>query len=220
MSEKRIGVLTIGQSPRTDLVAPLENMLPGCRVLQAGALDGLAPADLPEPTHVAYPLATQMRDGTKVLVEERFLAPKMQEALDWLESEGVAATLLMCAGTFADLHGKLPLFIPFKIGCSLLDTLQMRSIGLITPVAAQEKPIRERWEKKGFRPTVWTADLATQDAPFYLQLRKRIHKNNLACIVLDYVGHPVEQVTWLQRSIDLPVIDLGQLAMVTLASTV
>ena len=38
--------------------------------------------------------------------------------------------------------------------------------------------------------------------------------------VLDYVGHPVEQVIRLQGSIDLPVIDLGQLAMVTLASTV
>lgn len=96
----------------------------------------------------------------------------------------------------------------------------MKSIGLITLIEEQEIPIQERWEQMGWRPTVWTADLGVQDAGFYKQLIKRIHTNILDCIVLDYVGHPFEQVTQLQKSIEIPVIDLGYLAMVTLASTV
>jgi hypothetical protein len=153
------------------------------------------------------------------MVAEGFIAPKLQGALDLLESKGVAATLLLCAGTFAELHGKLPLFVPFRIGCGVLSTLQVKSIGLITPVAAQEGPIRERWQKVGWRPTVWTADLGVQEAAFQQQLNEQIHANHLECIVLDYVGHPVEQVTRLQESVGIPVIDLGCLAMVTLAST-
>ncbi len=219
MSQKRIGALTIGQSPRPDRVAPFENLLPGCEILQAGALDDLTLDDLPEQPNVAYPLVTQMQDGTLVMVAESFITSKLQQALNQLETNGVVATLLLCAGTFADLHGTQPLFVPFKIGCSTLSALQLKSIGLITPVRAQEQPIRERWEKMGWQPTVWTADLSVQDEKFQQQLTDQINAKNLDCIVLDYVGHPFEQVIQLQKSVEVPVIDLGYLAMVTLAST-
>jgi hypothetical protein len=96
----------------------------------------------------------------------------------------------------------------------------MKSIGLIVPVAAQEIPIRQRWEAVGYLTSVWTADLGNQDQAFHQQLTARIHESGLDCIVLDYVGHPMEQVAQLQSSIEQPVIDLGYLAMVTLASTV
>ena len=95
----------------------------------------------------------------------------------------------------------------------------MKSIGVITPIKAQETPIRARWQKMGWQPTVWTADLGRQDQIFHLQLDERIHTKKLECIVLDYVGHPIEQINQLQASIDIPVIDLGGLAAVTLAST-
>jgi len=218
MAQKRIGALTIGQSPRPDLVAPLENQLPDCEILQAGALDNLTADDLPEISKVAYPLVTQMSNGKSVMVEENFITPKLQQALNRLETNGVNATLLLCAGTFAALQGTLPLFVPFKIGYEVLGALQMKSIGLITPVVEQEIPIRARWEKMGWQPTVWTADLGVQDEEFHRQLTDQIHINNLDCIVLDYVGHPLEQVNKLQKFVEIPVIDLGHLAMATLAS--
>jgi hypothetical protein len=84
----------------------------------------------------------------------------------------------------------------------------------------QEIPIKQRWEKMGWDPTVWTADLGDQDQTFHRQLNERIQTNGLDCIVLDYVGHPLKQVTQLQNSIEVPVIDMGYLAMVMLASTV
>ena len=220
MSRKRIGALTIGQSPRPDLVAPLMQLLPDCEILQAGALDDLTPDELPDTTNAAYPLVTQMQNGDAVMVDEHFIAPKLQQAQNRLQARGVAATLLLCAGTFAHLHATRPIYKPFKIGCSVLGALNMKSIGLITPVAAQEIPIRQRWEAAGYETTVWTADLGNQDQAFHRQISDRMHANGLDCIVLDYVGHPLEQVTLLQRSIQQPVIDLGYLAMVTLASTV
>lgn len=219
MSQKRIGALTIGQSPRPDLVVPIENLLPDCEIIQAGALDDLTPGDLPDPSKAAYPLATQMRTGQAVLVDETFIAPKLQQALDRLESSGVVATLLLCAGTFADLQSKLPLFVPFKICYRVLGALQMTTIGLITPVIEQETLIQARWERKGWQPTVWSADLEKQDQAFYRQLIERIRTKNLDCIVLDYVGNPAKQVEQLQNAVEIPVIDIGQLAMVTLAST-
>lgn len=219
MSQKRIGALIIGQSPRPDLITPLEKLLPDYEILQAGALDGLAPDDLPDSSNAAYPLVTQMRDGTEVRVEENFITPRLQGALKRLETDGVTGTILLCAGTFASLHGTFPLFIPFKIGCAVLGTLHVSSIGLITPFVEQERPIQERWEKMGWLPTVWAADLEVQDDAFQWGITERIQANKLECIVLDYVGHPSDQVTRIQKSIDIPVFDLGHLAMVTMAST-
>jgi hypothetical protein len=194
--------------------------MPDFEIIQAGALDGLAPEELPDISGAAYPLVTRMSNGVVVMVDENFIAPKLQHAQNRLDSKGVAATLLLCAGTFANLHGIQPIYKPFDIACSVLNALNMKSIGLIAPVREQEVPIRQRWESMGWEPVVWAADLGDQDGGFHQQLSARINDNNLDCIVLDYVGHPLEQVLQLQRSIKQPVIDLGYLAMTVLASTV
>lgn len=220
IAHKHIGALLIGQSPRPDLISPLMQLMPECKIIQAGALDGLLLEELPDASETAYPLSTQMRDGKKVLVDESFISPKLQQAQNRLEAEGVAATLLLCAGTFANLHGTQPVYKPFDIGCSVLRALNMNSIGLITPIPGQEVPIRNRWEALGWKTTVWSADLEHQDQAFHQELNTRIDKFYLDCIVLDYVGHPPAQVMELQGSVEQPVIDLGYLSMVVLANTV
>ncbi len=220
MPHKCIGALTIGQSPRNDLVAPLAELLSECEIIQAGALDGLAVEELADPKGAIYPLVTRLRTGNLVMVAEDFIAPRLQIALEKLEYLGVAATLLMCAGTFADLKGTQPLFKPFEIGKSVLRTLDINSIGLLAPVPEQEAPIRQRWETAGWEATVWTADLGKQDQAFLGQINEKVVRHNLECIVLDYFGHPIEWVTKLQNSVDIPVLDLGYLATVTLANVV
>ena len=219
MSKKRIGALIIGQSPRLDLVAPLEQLLPDFEILQAGALDDVRRDDLTGVTKAAYPLVTRMQNGDAVMVEESFIAPRLQQALTRVETKDAVATILLCAGTFADLHAKKPLFKPFDIGYSVLRALNIKTVGLITPIVEQEVPICQRWKSVGLQPFVWTADLGKQDKVFQQQLIEYVHKYGLESIVLDYVGHPIDQVRQLQASIDLPVFDLGYLAMVTLAST-
>ena len=219
MANKSVGVLTIGQSPRPDLVAPLLPLIPDdCQIIQAGALDGLTKEMLPAIQHGIYPLATRMRDGNLVMVEELFLTAKLQEALDQLENQGVVASILLCAGTFAELNGKVPLFKPFSIGRDLLRLLGFNRLGLISPIKEQEAPIHARWHAARFQPTVWTANLANQDEPFNHQLQSQIEMNQLECIVLDYVGHPQEHVARLKETAVIPIIDLGQLAIVALTA--
>lgn len=219
MTHKLIGALTIGQSPRPDLVAPLISRLPEkCQILQAGALDGLTKASLPSIHNETYPLTTRMRDGSSVMIEESFLAAKLQQALDQLEEQGVMATILLCAGTFSDLKGMRPLFKPFAVGRAVINSLGLNKIGLIAPIKEQEAPIRQRWQAAGFQPTVWMADLAQQDEQFIQQLNEQIEVNNLKCIVLDYVGHPEPLVTQLREAAVIPLIDLGQLAIAALSS--
>jgi protein AroM len=220
MPHKFVGALTIGQSPRPDLVEPLWQYLPvDCQVREAGGLDGLSTSLIPPIAEGVYPLTTRLQDGSFVMVEESFLLPRLQQALEHLETRGVVASILLCAGTFAGLQGNRPLFKPFTVGYNVLRALGIKAPGLITPVKEQVAPIRFRWQAAGFEPTVWTADLSRQDKQFRQQLAAQIEMNRLECIVLDYVGHPALTVTQLQQNSTLPVIDLGQLAMTALAGT-
>ncbi|NIR94761.1 MAG: AroM family protein, partial [Gammaproteobacteria bacterium] len=84
-------------------------------------------ASLPPVTKMNYPLSTRLRDGSLVLVEESFLTPRLQHTLDALETNGVTATLLLCAGTFSSLQGTRLLYKPFTVGRALLHTLGMKS---------------------------------------------------------------------------------------------
>jgi hypothetical protein len=220
MAQKKIGALIIGQLPRPDLIEPLAQWLPtGCQLLPAGALDDLEETALPDGAASAYPLTTRLRDGRLVQISESFIAPHLQRKLDQLEAAGVCANLLLCAGTFASLRGQRPLFKPFALAQMLLHQLGWHSIGFIAPMAAQEQPIRQRWLAAGFQPTVWTADLTRQDEAFYQQLQHYISGHRLECVVLDYVGHPSSRVAQLQAAAGRPVLDLGQLAVASLACT-
>lgn len=213
--QKRIGALVIGQSPRSDLVDPLQRLLSECEIVQAGALDSISAENIP-PHNTTYPLMTRMRSGETVIVEESFLIKRLQAAVERLESAEVAAIILLCAGTFAAVKSHVPLIKPFEVGLAQFHQLELEALGFITPVAAQIEPIRVRWAAAGFQPTVWTDSLAKQDALFQTQLHKQIETHQLQAIVLDYVGYPAAQVAQLQQLSPIPVFDLGQLAMQTL----
>ena len=213
MMTKQVGALLIGQSPRPDLVQPLAAMLPGWKIIQMGALDGLTPTDLPAITKAAYPLITRMKDGTAVTVDEQFLVPLVQQKLAELEAQNVAATILLCAGTFAELQSERPLLKPFTLARNLLQSCGFQRLGLIAPTMTQEAPIQSRWRQAGFETAVWTANINQQDDTFSHTLQSSIQTHDLDCILLDYVGHPLAQVQHLQETITIPVIDMGALAI-------
>ena len=218
MSPKSIGALIIGQTPRPDLTAPLVSSLPNHNLVTVGALDGVSPETIPSINDSCYPLSTRLNNGRSVYISESYIQPLLQEKLDQLEQAGVVASILLCAGTFGSLVGKRPFIKPFNIGLNLLHSLNIQRIGLIAPFPAQMAPIQARWQKAGFETDVWTADINNQNDDFHSQLQAKVTAHQLQAILLDYVGHPPAKVKQLQESIDLPLIDLGGLALSTLAT--
>lgn len=228
MTRPTLTALTIGQSPRPDLVRPLADLLPDWQIRQVGALDGLTLADLPhggQGRDAAYPLVTRMADGTPVTVAESFVTKRLQGLLDGGVGSDAVATVLLCAGTFAALRSDPaksgPLIKPFDVARRTLDALGMQRLGLIAPVAEQETPIRLRWQAAGFDPVVWTWDIDPPDDALYTELyadlNQRIDRDGLDCIVLDYVGHDPAHVRAIQANIRVPVMELGMLAFALLA---
>ena len=75
---KKIGMLTIGQSPRTDILPGLMEILgKDIEIVEAGALDGKTMEDVKKiPLRVEdYILVSRMRDGTEIRDHEEVHPP-------------------------------------------------------------------------------------------------------------------------------------------------
>lgn len=110
----RLGVLTIGQAPRTDLTPEIAPLLLGVSLIEAGVLDGLEYGGIlaegaPKPGEHA--LTTRLADGRSVVVGEDFVMDRMPQRLAELESR-CDAVLLACTGPFPDLPHRRPLVVP------------------------------------------------------------------------------------------------------------
>lgn len=187
-------------------------MLDGVPFVEAGALDGLDATALP-PATGAFPLTTRMADGTLVVVDETFLIPRMQTAVARLEQADVSAILLMCAGTFADVTSRLPLFKPFDMVCAALRDWGLDAPLVVCPFPAQEQPMRLRWADAGFRATIITA--ASGDVT---SIGTAATAHGCSCVVLDYFGHAPADVAPLRRALTVPAIDIGAFTATMLAA--
>ncbi|HXZ43442.1 MAG TPA: AroM family protein, partial [archaeon] len=110
----RVGMITIGQSPRVDVVPEVAALVDTPMVVvEAGALDGL---NLDEVRRMApgphdETLVTRMADGTGVHVAKRHIIPRLQSCIDHLAPR-VEVVVLLCTGIFPEFHSSVPVLEP------------------------------------------------------------------------------------------------------------
>ncbi|SME88012.1 AroM family protein [Desulfovibrio gilichinskyi] len=112
-----LGLLTLGQSPRTDVESTLRSMLGECVILrQRGGLDGLSEKDVEAlaPTEgdpgIETCISTQEDKIKGVFVSKEQLLPKLILAAQKLENE-CNAFFLLCSGQFPALKQAVPKLI-------------------------------------------------------------------------------------------------------------
>ncbi len=219
--KKRIGILLIGQTPRADLMAPLDRLAHACDLRPRGALDALEIGALPDAEGASYPLVTRMRDGTPVTVDEAFLTPLLQQAIDALEREGAVVLLLLCAGPFAALTSTRPLIRPFQLAVGMLRSVGHTRVGIVVPTNDQRAPSKRKWTEAGFKPVIWSMEQQPAALALERWLAARVAEHaGLSALVFDYVGYPLDDVQRVQAEVELPVVDLGHLAVAALEAMV
>ncbi len=213
-----LAAVSIGQCPRPDLVGRLLTVLPeGTELLEFGALDGLDAADIAPLAGAGNPLSTRLADGSRILVDEEWLAPLVQSALDRADDRGAEATLLLCAGGFEDLRSRGRLVRPVEAAADELRAAGIDSILVVVPSAAQIEASRRKWRGFGFDPRMSPAVLPAQTAAVAQAA------DGLGAVVLDYVGHPPVVIDRLEAALatanGIRLIDLGQAGELALVAT-
>jgi protein AroM len=185
----RIGIITLGQSPRPDLERVFRRQLPEAELLVRGGLDGVPTAEIDALAAAGgeYPLFVILRDGTSREISLYRLKPYLDERARQAAAEGAALSALMCAGNFPDLDSPIPMIYPSRLLTAVARGVCRGSrIGVVTPNAGQVAPATAHWREKGFVPVVTVA--SPLDPAALPRTVEAFADPGLELIVLDCMG--------------------------------
>lgn len=203
----RLGAVTIGQSPRTDIIPDLRTVLgDAVEIVEAGALDGLSPREIASlaPGDGEEVLVTRLRDGTGARIAHRHAVPLLRARLEELAPR-VDAVLLLCTGSFAPVHLSRPVVYPERLILGIVGAAAPRHLGVITPDQGQVEEQRARWKDAADQVTVVAA------SPYAASASLPEHAAGLAragadLIVLDSLGYSIAMKAAVRRSAGRPVV--------------
>ncbi|RCV54592.1 AroM family protein [Marinitenerispora sediminis] len=217
----KLGVVTIGQSPRDDVVPDLAALLPpGARIVEAGALDPLSGAEIAALAPSGDPgdeeLASRLRDGTEVALSHRRLLPHLHAALERVRDAGAERALLLCTGSFPELRAPLPTLTAEQLLTGTVQALAAgRTLLVVCPLPSQRAALARRWSTAAARVEVAAASPygALEDfAAVAAELRGRLSPGEDAIGLLDCVGYDLAHRQVLADALGLPVL-VPRLAM-------
>jgi protein AroM len=208
LPSSKIGLLTIGQSPRVDIVQELREALPReIETIEVGALDGLEIADITSlsPRKGDDVLVTRLRDGSEVALAERRVIPLIQKRLIDL-SRHVTAIGLLCTGEFTSLKSDVPLIEPWRLLDGVVrGIVRHGSIGVMIPSSSQTIETKSRWGRLGFRAHIEAAS-PYHDMMEIERAASRLAERDLQLVVMDCMGYSAEMKEIVKAKTKRPVI--------------
>ena len=136
---RKLGLLTLGQTPRSDVTPTFRAILgDSLQIMERGGLDGLSQAQLQvfQAQAGEHQLETRLGSGAAIAVSRKALLPRLIQAAEELRRE-CPVTLLLCSGEFPALAQACPALIqPIHFLRGALTALAgHRLLGLIGPEA-------------------------------------------------------------------------------------
>lgn len=210
---KRIGLVTLGQSPRTDILPDMMMILgQEFEILEAGALDDYTFQEVERlPIREGDEiLVTRMRDGREVKVTKSFIVPLIQRRISELEKE-VEIILLLCTGRFPEFKSRALIVTPSEIVRGVINAAMRRGrLGVIYPAKEQTVHAHKEWSREGLEIY---ADAASPYGPEeeIVALAERLAEKNLDLILLNCMGFGYRTKLLIREKTNRPVIQANAL---------
>jgi protein AroM len=204
-----VGLVTIGQSPRPDIVPDMAEIIgPAVEIREAGALDGLGRPEIDAlaPRGGDEILVTRLADGTPVFLGRQRIEGLLEQRIAALESAGAGLTALMCTGDFPKLRASRPVVQPQPV---LVGTLRGMSwpgrLGVLVPSVPHVPQAIERWRGEGFEPVVAALSPYEEEDPAAVR-RAAETVRGTGLVVLDCMGFRRKTRDELRELTGVPVL--------------
>lgn len=211
MGQQIVAVISIGQSPREDIIADFRALC-GREIafLDIGALDGLSPETIAglAPLPGEADLVTKLRDGRVIYLSHHRLRPYLELALANAAARGAERAVIACTGDFPGLKSPIPVLLPNEVlaagvtGCLPPGA----NLAVVVPTPGQAGEAAERWSKRGFE----VAKVIVQP-PFdgydalIATLRTDAAVRGTQALVADCFGFGLAFGAWVAKYYDKPV---------------
>lgn len=203
--------LTIGQTPREDLLIPYQSLLNNLTYKMIGALDGINKKDIPQ-SQGEYPLITKLNNGSFIKVEKTFLEKELQRVVDNLHKEEVELIVLLCAGDF-NLNSKITIFQPNKIVPLFIQSFtSLKELGVVIPVEDQADAATRKWNQYGFKSHSIAISMNSKELDDY-QWERWINIGNFNTIIFDCTGYMPDIIQQAKKMTNKKVFGTDELLM-------
>ena len=143
----RAAFVTIGQSPRDDLVPEMRSWIgEGLDIVERGLLDGMTRKQIESGKARGRQsrLVTRVRDGSEIVLGKPWVRDRLRELLMELEAEPFRFVVLLCTGRFPGLRSRQLLLEAQAIvdqGAAAI-CREAGSVGILVPLPEQRKEVR------------------------------------------------------------------------------
>jgi protein AroM len=202
-----IAAVTIGQSPRPDIVGEIALFAPGATWIETGVLDGLDQAEVAAlaPEKADTPLVTRAF-GRTVIVGDHAIAGRVRQAL-CDAAAGADAVVLLCSGPFEALGSvasRVPIVVPGRVFDAVLLAVARESrLVVMVPHDGQVEGQARKWSDAGVPVSVLCAPpYAETDFP---ALGRRASECG-DLVAMDCIGYSLTQRTAVAVASGLPTV--------------
>ena len=212
-----LGLVTIGQAPRVDLIPDVADALAGIEFVEHGALDLLSEIDLagiaPEPGEV--PLVSRLRSGGSASMGHRAVVPLVNDAIERCVRDGAGAVLLLCTGHFEGIESRVPLYFAESLSHGgAVSIVGDDPIGIITPLESQLAEARSRWLSLLGRPVLGSAGDPYGDSEAeIIAAGRQLANDGAGWIVMDCIGYTEHMRTLVATATGVPVLLVRSIAV-------
>jgi protein AroM len=205
----KIGFLTIGQSPRQDVLEEIVPLLGPDKVIEeAGALDFLSQPEIEalRPASDDFPLVTRLRDGTSVVVGKKKILPLLRSRVEGLEQEGVDLLALLCTEDFDDFSSSKPLLMPARLMRGLVFAILTKGrLLVLVPLPGQKKAAERRWQRPEISVSVEALNPYAGGGGIETVF-SAVEEASPDIVILDCIGYPLAIKERLQKTRRRPVL--------------
>jgi protein AroM len=203
----KIGMITIGQSPRNDVVKEIRDILGPLEIIERGCLDELKKEQMErlKPKEREPFLVTLLRDGSSIQVSREEVTNLLQQRIQELENEDVNLIVLLCTGDFTNLQSKKLVIEPGKLIHKLVQGIltKEKKLGVIIPSSEQIEQTKEKWSDVNLVVAV----ASPYENPEKLQeAARKLQAKNVHLTVLDCIGYTRQMKQEVKEITGKPVI--------------
>ena len=209
-----LGLLTIGQAPRDDVVPGMCRLLGSdVELLQAGCLDGLDRSQMAElaPGPDDYVLTTRLADGSSVVVGRRHVEAIIPRKVTELAERGAGAVALLCTGEFsaAASSWRVPLLHPDRVLAQTVAAViePGATLGILTPLPSQVEQTRRKWAELAADGRLQIEAADPYGPPERVaEAASRLRVGAPSLVVMDCIGYLPEMKAVVRDTVGCPVI--------------
>lgn len=206
----KIAAITIGQSPRPDIMKDVRPILPDyMELVEYGALDDMTYEQIMDqfsPSTDDEILVSRMRDGRQAKFTERFVTPYVQKKITQAEEEGASAIILFCTGVFPEFEHNVLFFEPQPIFHSTAANIAgKKKIGVLIPEPDQVAQAYYFWGERGVN-IVATSASPYKEFEKIVEAAEFFKDKDVDFICTDCMGYTMEMKHKIQEVTGKPVL--------------